>query len=112
MAGYRLLEGYVVCIGDPAYVVGVFDLAVLKLGWTPTMYRFPNILFSTDDNGEDDEDDGRVQVVEAVDPIVIVPTLQTSIGRKASQNAVKPETISKRGLVPEVTTITLKIQTL
>ena len=58
------------------------------------MDRFAHILFRTDDDCEYDEDDGRVEVVQAVDPVVIIAAFQPSIGCKTPQYAVKPETIA------------------
>ena len=57
------------------------------------MNRFAHILFSTDHDSEYDEDDCRVEVVQSVNPIVIIPAFQPSIGCKTPQYAVKPETI-------------------
>lgn len=49
-----------------------------------------DVLLGADHDGKDDEDDGGVQVVQAVDPVVIVATLQAGISRKTPQDAVKP----------------------
>ena len=49
-----------------------------------------DVLLGTDDDGEDDQDDCGIQVVQAVDPVIIVATLQTCVGRKTTQYAVKP----------------------
>lgn len=65
-------------------------LAFFKLGGAPAMDGLADVLLCADDDGEDDKDDGGVQVVQAVDPVVIVATLQTCVGRKTTQYAVKP----------------------
>ena len=56
------------------------------------MNRFAHILFGTDDDGEDDEDDSRVEVVQSVDPVVIITAFQPCIGCETPQYAVKPAT--------------------
>ena len=54
------------------------------------MNGFSHVLLGADYDGEDDEYDSGVQVVQAVDPIIIVATFQTRIRRKTAQYAVKP----------------------
>ena len=65
-------------------------MTLLELRGTPAMYGFTDVLLGRDYDGEDDEDDGGVQMVQAVNPVIIVATLQTRIRRKTAQYAVKP----------------------
>jgi hypothetical protein len=69
---------------------GYTDLTLFELGRTPAMYGLPDVLLGADHDGEDDEDDSGVEVVQAVNPVVIVATLETCVGRKAAQYTVKP----------------------
>ena len=79
-----MLEGDVVRVGDPADVVRVLDVAVLELRGTPAVNGLAHVLFRADHDGEDDEDDGGVQVVEAVDPVIIVATLESGVRGETS----------------------------
>lgn len=54
------------------------------------MNGFPHVLLGANDDGEDDENDGSVQVVQTVDPVIVIPALQASVGRETTQYAVKP----------------------
>lgn len=65
-------------------------VALLKLGRTPAMNRLPDVLLGADHDGKDDEDDGGVEVVQAVDPVIVVTAFETRICRKTPQHAVKP----------------------
>ena len=65
-------------------------VAVLELGWAPAVDGLADVLLGADDDREDDEDDGGVQVVQPVDPVVVIATLQTRVRRETAQYAVKP----------------------
>ena len=55
------------------------------------MNWFAHILFRTHDDCEDDEHDCRVQMVQSVNPIIVVSAFQPCIGCETPQYAVKPE---------------------
>ena len=55
----------------------------LEFRWAPAVYRLAHILLGADDDCEDDEDDGRVQVVQSVYPIIVVAAFQSGVRGEA-----------------------------
>lgn len=63
------------------------------------MYWLAHVLLCADDDGEDNKDDGSVEVVQAVDPVIIVATFQPGVGRKTPENTVKPNEDKAIGII-------------
>jgi len=61
-----------------------------KLGQLNTWILLRKLDDWPDDDGEDDEDDGGVEVIQSIDPVIIVAALESGVGGKTSQDAVQP----------------------
>jgi len=73
-------SGYGTLPVDPADGVGVVDVWLGELGWTPAVYRCSDVLFDTDDYTEHDQHWRTVLMTEPVHGVVVMtaPSYHTS----------------------------------
>lgn len=55
------------------------------------MNWFSDILLGADDDCKDNEDDGGIQMIKSIYPIVVIPTLEPGVRGETPQDTIKPE---------------------
>jgi len=79
----------IVRIGDPADVVGEFNVTVGEVGRRPAVDWWPDVLRGTDDDREDDEYNHCVAVVQAVADVVVVTRVRLDYLRHRVEDALQ-----------------------